>query len=416
MPQLDLAFVRAQFPAFSTDLGQKIGFLDNAGGSYVAGAVIDRLTDFYTNYKVQPYGANPISNRAGEAMDLGRQTMAELLNVPSDRVTLGASSTQCFNTLAQACAPLVQKGSEVIVSEQDHESNIGGWERLCQQQGATLKIWKVNPESGELDLAELEKLLNSKTVLVAATHSSNIIGTLNPIHEIARRVRQVGARLVVDGVSYAPHCWPNLDELDVDAYVFSTYKTYGTHQGVMVVREEFLAELAPQCHFFNVPYPTKRLDSAGPDHAAIAALAGIGDYFGTLYEHHFGVDEKVPLHTKARAMAELMNQHEIKLCAHMLENLNALPVRIFGRTTTAQREANIALTASGISSKALADGLADFDIAAKNGHFYAYRLLQAMGVEDMNDGVLRISLSHYNTLDEVERCVVGLRKLVGVKR
>ena len=412
MPHLDLEFVRKQFPAFSTDLGQKIGFLDNAGGSYVAGAVIDRLTDFYTNYKVQPYGANPISNRAGEAMDLGRQTMAELLNVPSDRVTLGASSTQCFNTLAQACAPLVQKGTEVIVSEQDHESNIGGWERLCREQDATLKIWQVNPASGELELGDLEKLLNPKTVLVAVTQSSNIIGTLNPINEIAQRVRQVDARLVVDGVSYAPHYWPNLDELDVDAYVFSTYKTYGTHQGVMVVREDFLDELAPQCHFFNVPYPTKRLDTAGPDHAAIAALAGIGDYFGTLYEHHFGGDEKVPLHTKARAMAELMNQHETNLCAYLLENLNELPVRIFGRTTTAHREANIALTASGISSKALADGLADFDIAAKNGHFYAYRLLEAMGVKDLNDGVLRISLSHYNTLDEVARCVEGLGALM----
>lgn len=415
MPQLDLDFVRAQFPAFSTDLGQKIGFLDNAGGSYVAGAVIDRLTDFYTNYKVQPYGANPISNRAGEAMDLGRQTMADLLNVSSDRVTLGASSTQCFNTLAQACAPLVQKGTEVIVSEQDHESNIGGWERLCRQQGATLILWKVEPESGELQLDELEKLLDSKTVLVAVTQSSNIIGTLNPINEIARRVRQVGARLVVDGVSYAPHCWPNLDELDVDAYVFSTYKTYGTHQGVMVVREDFLDELAPQCHFFNVSYPNKRLDTAGPDHAAIAALAGIGDYFGTLYEHHFGSDQ-VPLHTKARAMADLMNQHEMKLCAFLLENLNELPVRIFGRTTMAHREANIALISPEISSKALADGLANFDVAAKNGHFYAYRLLEAMGIENMNEGVLRISLSHYNSQDEVERCVDGLRELLGSEK
>ena len=411
MHQLDLDFVRKQFPVFTTDLGQKIGFLDNAGGSYVAGAVIERLTDFYTNYKVQPYGANPISNRAGEAMDLGRQTIADLLNVPSDRVTLGASSTQCFNTLAQACTPLVQKGSEVIVSEQDHESNIGGWERLCQQQGATLKIWKVAPQSGELAIAELEKLLSPKTVLVAVTHSSNIIGTLNPINEIAQRVRQVKSRLVVDGVSYAPHCWPELDTLDVDAYVFSTYKTYGTHQGVMVVQEDFLEELAPQCHFFNVPYPTKRLDSAGPDHAAIAALAGIGDYFTTLHDHHFD-SVQVPLHQKARAMATLMNQHETTLCAYLLENLADLPVRILGRATTAQREANIALSSPTISSKNLADGLADYNIAAKNGHFYAYRLLQAMGVEDLNDGVLRISLSHYNTMEEVERCVTGLRALI----
>ena len=417
MKHLDLDFVRRQFPMFQTELGQKIGFLDNAGGSYVAGAVIDRLTDFYTNYKVQPYGANPISNQAGEAMDLGRRTMAELLNVSADRVTLGASSTQCFNTLSIACAPLVGEGrsaaaGEVVVSEQDHESNIGGWERLCQQQGATLKIWPVDPESGELALGDLEKILSEKTAIVAVTHSSNIIGTLNPVNEIAELAHSVGAKLVVDGVSCAPHCWPNLDALDADAYVFSTYKTYATHLGVMVVRENFLEQLAPQCHFFNEPYLNKRLDSAGPDHAAIAALAGIGDYFAALHDHHFAGNENLPLYQKARAMAALMNQHENQLCAHLLENLNDLPVRIFGRTTIEQREANIALSSPRISSKSLADGLTNYDIAAKNGHFYAYRLLQSMGVEDLNDGVLRISLSHYNTREEVERCITGLRDLL----
>jgi selenocysteine lyase/cysteine desulfurase len=411
MEQLDIDFVRRQFPVFQTELGQQIGFLDNAGGSYVAGAVIDRLTDFYTNYKVQPYGANPISNRAGEAMDEGRRTMAALLNVSPDLVTLGASSTQCFNTLAHACAPLVQPGTEVIVTEQDHESNIGGWERLCRQQGATLSLWKVDPASGELILDDLEKLLSDKTVIVAVTHSSNIIGTINPIREIAERVHHFNARLVVDGVSYAPHAWPNLDDLGADAYVFSTYKTYGTHQGVMVIKEYFLNEVAPQCHFFNVSYPNKRLDSAGPDHASIAALAGIGDYFSALYNHHFGTED-IPLHQKARAVSQLMNQHENRLCAYLLENLAEMPIRLYGRPTTQQREANIVLASPKVSSQSLADGLVAYDIAAKNGHFYAYRLLQAMGIRDMTDGVLRISLSHYNTLEEMERCIEGLRALV----
>ncbi len=412
MKQLDSDFVRSQFPVFQTELGQKIGFLDNAGGSYVAGAVINRLTDFYTNYKVQPYGANPISNRAGEAMDEGRRTMAALLHVSPDLVTLGASSTQCFNTLSAACAPLVQKGSEVVVSEQDHESNIGGWERLCRQQGAELRFWKVDPTTGELALDDLEKLLSDKTAIVAVTHSSNIIGTINPIKEIAERVHQVKARLVVDGVSYAPHSWPILDDLGADAYVFSTYKTYGTHQGVMVVKEDFLETLAPQCHFFNVPYPNKRLDSAGPDHAAIAALAGIGDYFEALYTHHLGQAEQVPLYQKAREVSALMNQHENDLCDYLLERLNQLPLRILGRTSTHQREANISLSCPTVSSKYLADGLTNYNIAAKNGHFYAYRLLQAMGVQDMNDGVLRISLSHYNTMEEIERCAVGIQELI----
>lgn len=410
MQVLDVDFVRQQFPVFKTELGQKIGFFDNAGGSYVAGAVIDRLTDFYTNYKVQPYGANPISNKAGEAMDLGRNTMAALLNRPTELVTLGASSTQLLNTLAIACASLVTKGREVIISEQDHESNIGGWERLCRQQGATLRIWPVDPTSGELLLEDLEELLSAKTAIVAVTHSSNIIGTINPINDISRMTHDAGARLVVDGVSYAPHYWPDLDALDADAYVFSTYKTYGTHLGVMILKEDFLNELDPQCHFFNIPYLNKRLDSAGPDHAAIAALAGIGDYFSVLHQHHFGSSERA-LHEKVRAMAALMNAHENRLCDSLLSKLHELPLRIYGRTNTTQREANVALTANSVSSKDLADGLVRYDVAAKNGHFYAYRLLQKMNMTDMNDGVLRISLSHYNTEEEVARCLEGLQNL-----
>lgn len=409
--QLDLNFVRSQFPIFQTELGQKIGFFDNAGGSFPAKQVVDRLTDFYTNYKIQPYGPNALGTKAGEAMDLGRYTMAKLLNVSVDEMTIGASATQNLNTLSIACSSIVTNGSEVIISEQDHEANIGGWERLCQQQNAILKIWPVHPATGELHLEDLEKLLSPNTKILCVTHSSNIIGTMNPINTIADLVQPKGIRLVVDGVSFAPHELPNLDELKCDAYVFSTYKTYGTHQGVMIVRPDFLEELNPQCHFFNTSILYKKLDSAGPNHASIAALAGIGDYFAAAYDHHFS-DKDLPLHEKARKVSHLMNAHENQLCSYLLENIQDLPLRIFGKTTMQGREANISMKATNVSSNSIMEGLAKMDIAAKHGHFYAYRLLKAMQVEDLQDGILRLSFSHYNSMEEVERCVEGLKKLI----
>jgi len=409
---LNIDFVRSQFPVFDTELGRQIAFFDNAGGSYVTGYVIDRLTDFYKNYKVQPYGPNPLAHRAGEAMDLGRQTLADLLNVSIDELTIGASATQNFNTLAIACVPLLGEAKEVIVSEQDHEANIGGWERVCRLSGANLRIWKVDPKTGELSLEDLAALLNEKTALLCVTHSSNIIGTLNPIRRIAELIRPYDLRLIVDGVSFAPHEWPDLNQVPADAYVFSTYKTYGTHLSAMVVREDFLEELTPQCHFFNEKYPWKRLDSTGPDHASIAALAGIGDYFSALHDHHFD-QPALPLHEKARRVSRLMNEHESRICASLLNALRELPVRIFGRDTMEGREANLAIRSERIPSADLVQRLAERDIAAKNGHFYAYRLLKAMEVPDLNDGVLRLSLSHYNTEEEVERCVVALREALG---
>jgi selenocysteine lyase/cysteine desulfurase len=412
-PTLDLDFVRRQFPVFATEPGQRIAFFDNAGGTYAAGAVIDRLTDFYRHYKVQPYGPNPLAQRAGTAMDLGRQTLADLLNVSIDELTIGASATQNFNTLALACVPLLHAGAEVIVSEQDHEANIGGWERVCRLTGATLRWWRIDPATGELPLANLEPLLSDRTAVLCLTHSSNIVGSVNPLADVAALARPHGVRIVVDGVSFAPHEWPNLDEVPYDAYVFSTYKTYATHLSALVVRPDFLAELDPQCHFFNTGYAWKRLDSAGPDHAAIAALAGIGDYFAAVHDHHFPGEPARPLHEKARRITHLMQAHEKALGEQLLATLNELPVRLYGRTSMAGREANFAFRASAMASRDLVDRLAEHDIAAKHGHFYAYRLLQALGIPDLADGVVRLSFSHYNSAAEVGRVAEALRSLLG---
>ena len=408
--QLDVEFVRRCFPTFEEPLAARTAFFENAGGSYVAGAVLDRLIHFYRVNKVQPYGASDILRQAGDHMDAGRQTMADLLGVESNTLTLGASTTQNFNTLAHACEKMLNKTAQVIVTEQDHEANIGAWERLCQRTGATLKVWPVNPVSGELEIDTFKALLCPATKLVCLTHSSNIIGTINPVEEVIAVARPNGTRVIVDGVSFAPHRWPNIPELAPDAYCFSTYKTYATHLGVMYTSSEFAESLDPQCHYFNREYKQKRLDTAGPDHASIAALAGLGDYFDQSYKHHFGNTDG-SLHEKAQKISSLMHLHESELCAQLLEGLQSLPIKILGRSTTEGREANVALTSSKHSSRALSQALAKNDIAAGHGHFYALRLLEKTGITDTEDGVLRISFSHYNHSDDVARVVSTLSSI-----
>ncbi len=407
---LDTDFVRASFPTFAEPLAAKTAFFENAGGSYVAGAVLDKLMHFYRVNKVQPYGECEILKTAGTQMDAGRQTMADLLGVPVGNLTLGASTTQNFNTLAFACASLVSSGSEVIVTDQDHEANIGAWERLCQRQGATLKTWPINPETCELELDDFEKLLSPKTAVVCMTHSSNIVGTINPVEEVIKKARAVGSKVIIDGVSFAPHQWPDIPTLQPDAYAFSSYKTYATHLGVMYVADNLLKAIDPQCHYFNHGYPQKLLDSAGPDHAAIAALDGLGDYFTKSYAHHFDTDN-LSLYQKTQKVSGLMHAHESELCSQLLEGINDLPIRIYGRNTVDGREANVALTSTKKTSAALSKALAEKDIAAGHGHFYALRLLQKAGVKDTDDGVLRISFSHYNNTDDVDRVISVLRSM-----
>ncbi len=407
----DVDFARKQFPFFESDASKQWAFFDNAGGTFPCGSVVERLTDFYCSNKVQPYGGNSVAAAAGEQMDAGRSVMAELLGVPVETVTIGPSTTQNFNTLSIACAGFLSPGNEIIVSEQDHEANIGGWERVTRQTGATLRFWSANAKDGELDLAELEELLSERTKIVCVTHCSNIIGTINPVQKIVRLGHSFGARVVIDGVSCAPHNWPDMLSTGADVYCFSTYKTYATHLGVMYVAPDFLEELTPQCHFFNIEKRWSRLDAAGPDHASIAALAGLGEFFQTLHNHHFGASDK-PLNRKASEISALMNQHEMSLCKTLLNTLNQLPVRIIGRSSVAGRAANISLACPTVSSSALVSLLAKKGIATKNGHFYAYRLLRKLGI-DTDDGVVRFSFAHYNTQDDTTRLVDALINILG---
>lgn len=408
---LDLDFVRRQFPFFDTELSKHWAFFDNAGGSFACGAVVDRLTRFYRENKVQPGTHNALARAASEQMAAGRSVMAALLGVPETTLTLGPSTTQNLNTLSDACAAFLEQGDEILVTGQDHEANVGGWERAAQGSGAVLRFWPINPETGELEWETFEKCLNEKTKIVSVTHSSNIIGTINPIREIARAGHRVGAKVVIDGVSYASHVWPDVLSCEADAYAFSTYKTFATHQGVLYVAPEFMEQLAPQCHFFNIGKPSAHLDAAGPDHASIAALAGLGEYYETVHDHHFEASA-LSLHEKAHAISKLMHQHEQSICALLLDALERMPVRIIGKPTMDGREAHVALVADARSSTALATSLAEKGIATSAAHFYAYRLIETLGI-DPNDGVLRISFAHYNTKEETLRLIAALESILG---
>ncbi len=408
--KLDVDYVRSSFPTFAEPLAAKTAFFDNAGGSYVVGPVLERLFDFYRNNKVQPFGPCEISRIAGEQMDAGRQTMVDLLGMPAGTLTLGPSTTQNINTLALACSAIVDDKSEVIVTGQDHEANIGAWQGLCQRTGATLRFWEVDRQSGELDIGDFKAMLNPSVRIVCMTHSSNILGSINPVEEVIELCRDNGSRVLVDGVSFVPHKWPDLSIFQPDAYCFSTYKTWATHLGVMYTAADFANELDPQCHFFNAGFPEKRFDGAGPDHAAIAALAGLREYFSQSHHHHFG-ESRLSLKKKAIQLSGLMHKHEMELCALLLDGLKDLPLRIIGKNSSSWREANIALVSDLYTPQHMSEALARDDIAVSHGHFYALRLLETLGLMGTHQGVLRISLAHYNTREEVMRIISALQNL-----
>lgn len=402
--ELDIEFVRRQFPAFGTPSLRGQAFFENAGGSYTCAPVIDRLTRFYTERKVQPYAPYAASRLGGAEMDEARQRLAAILGVDTDEVSFGPSTTQNTYVLAQAFAEMMLPGQAIVVTNQDHEANSGPWRRL-QQRGIEIREWQVDPETGHLDPADLEDLLDEDVRLVCFPHCSNVVGEINPVVEITALAHAAGAFVCVDGVSYAPHGLPDVGGLGPDIYLFSAYKTYGPHQGIMVIRRTLGQLLPNQGHHFNGDTLYKRFTPAGPDHAQVAACAGMADYIDTLYAHHFQQDATAT--ARGEAVHDLMRAHEQKLLAPLLDAVTSRnSVRLIGPSDAQNRAPTVAL-ALARPGEAVAAELSAHGIMAGGSDFYAGRALGAMGVDPSN-GVLRLSFTHYTSPDEIDKLIAAL--------
>ncbi|WP_166416325.1 aminotransferase class V-fold PLP-dependent enzyme [Cochlodiniinecator piscidefendens] len=408
MTHLDIDFVRRQFPAFQEQSLQNQVFFENAGGSYTCQQVIDRLFRYYHQRKVQPYAPYDASRLAGEEMDEARSRLAQMMGVETDEVSFGPSTTQNTYVLAQAFRKMLHPGDAIIVTNQDHEANTGVWRRLSDH-GIDVREWQIDPETGHLSLDALAALLDGKVKLICFPHCSNVVGEINDVKRIVQMGHDVGAYVCVDGVSYAPHGIPNVQDLGADVYLFSAYKTYGPHQGIMVIRKGLGFELPNQAHYFNADVLYKRFTPAGPDHAQVAACAGMADYADAVYAHHFSAEAGVT--KRAEAVHDLMRAHEVELLQPLLDYLSQKnSVRLLGPIEADNRAPTVAVELNGSAFEA-AQSLAPLGVMAGGGDFYAVRALQAMGV-DPQKGVLRLSFVHYTSTEEINTAIRALDQVL----
>jgi cysteine desulfurase family protein (TIGR01976 family) len=409
MTHLDLDFVRAQFPAFAEPSLAGFAHFENAGGSFACRPVIEALDSYYRCSKVQPgYPFEP-SHTAGQRMDLARARLAAWLNVAVDELHLGPSTSQNTYVLASAFRRHLGPGDEVVVTNQDHEANIGAWVRL-REDGIVVRTWEVDAE-GALRTGALAALLGPRTRLVAFTHCSNVVGSVHPVREWCDLVHRAGAIAVVDGVSYAPHGLPDVAALGADVYLFSLYKVYGPHLGAMVVRRALAESLPSQAHYFKADALQGRFTPAGPDHAQVAAVNGVVDYLESVARHHADAGEP-SVHAQAERVHTLFQQAETRLLQPLLDFLSERPrVRVIGSLQASNRAPTVAFTVAGLHCAEVASALARLDIGVGHGNFYAYRLVQALGL-DPDDGVVRASFVHYTSPAEMDRLLAGLASVI----
>ncbi|MEZ4362862.1 MAG: cysteine desulfurase-like protein [Kofleriaceae bacterium] len=388
---LDLASVRGAFPA----LASGHVFLDNAGGSQTLRAVAERVSDYLLTSNVQHGASYAVSQRAMERVAAAITATTHFMGArSSEEIVVGPSTTQLLINLASSMAGVLQPGDEIIITEADHEANRGPWKRLAGV-GATIKVWPIDRATWTLEPSGLAPLLSERTKLVAFTHCTNLLGTIHDVSALTRVIHDAGAMVCVDGVGYAPHRELRVAEWDVDYYVFSAYKVFGPHLGVLYGKRELLDALPTINHDF-ITTGAYKLQPGNLNFELTYSLLGLYQYLAG-----FG--------GPARAFADFA-EHEEALTGRLLERLAELPgVTLHGERDPARdrRVSTVSFSVAGRAPAEIVSAVDEHKIGIRHGDFYARALARALaeaaGQPDPAAGVIRVSMAHYNTLEEIDR-------------
>lgn len=408
MSNLNVDLIRTEFPALNNDCI----YLDNAGGSQVLKRVADRIHNYLLTTSVQLGASYAQSHVASEKVLSARRSIAELINAYHDEeVVMGGSTTGLMFLLTQAILPSIREGDEIIVTDSDHEANIGGWMRL-KNAGATIKIWQVNHDSLTLELADLDQLLSRRTKWVAMTHASNVLGTVNAVADVAKRVHAVGARLCVDAVAYAPHRLVDVQASGADIYVFSFYKVFGPHYAVLWGQRDLLLALPSLNHHFIGPeiLPYK-LQPGNVNFELSYGCVGIAEYLIDVGTQLGAVGNN---RQRMQTAFDHFAQHEDMLAEKLLDYLRSKKqVRIIGHdhVNNGKRMPTVSFVVANQSSETIVRHMDKYNIGIRFGDFYAKRLIETLGLQPQG-GVVRISIAHYNTAGEIDRLIKHLDEVL----
>ena len=401
---LNLDYIRSQFPGLETDWV----LFDNAGGSQIARPVVDRINEYFYTSNVQLDGSYPHSVLAEERHDEAHRKLAGWINAADPgELILGSSTSLLVRILADNFRRILRDGDEIIVTNCDHEANIGAWRDLANY-GFTVKEWKLNPDTLKLENEDLEDLLTERTQLVAFTAASNVLGMLNPVKEFTRTAHKYNALVCVDAVAFTPHRLIDVQESDVDFIVFSFYKTYGPHYAMMYGKMNLLEALPGFNHFFIKEAPYK-FQPGNYNFEFCHGLGALPDYFSELAEIH-GYKGTDSVRDKFKYIYSMIAEHEEELCSPVMEYLNSRnDIRIIGPTGSSSeiRVPTISFVQKNRDSREITLKTDEHRVAIRWGHFYAYRLIRDLGLDKQN-GVVRISMVHYNDKDETNRLLEAL--------
>ncbi|MEE9279287.1 MAG: cysteine desulfurase [Myxococcota bacterium] len=401
----DVESVRQEFPILARTVhGKSLVYLDNAATSQKPRAVIDALVDYYSRHHSNIHrGIHALSEEATAAYEGARAKVRDFLKAPSEReVIFVRGATEAINLVAQAWArPNVGPGDEILISEMEHHSNIVPWQIVCEQTGAQLLVAPMD-DAGDLIMEEYERRLSPRTRLVALTHVSNAIGTLNPVEELTRLAHEQGAVVLIDGAQGVPHLPVDVRELGCDFYAFSGHKMYGpTGIGVLWGRLDLLESMPPYQSGGSM-ISTVTFEKTTYSRVPTLFEAGTPDIAGAI-----GLGVAIDWLTDLGL--EALRAHEEELLELAVEAVSELPdVSIVARPH--EQVGVVSFNVGEIHAHDVGTILDQEGIAVRAGHHCAQPVMQHYGVP----ATTRVSFGAYNTRDDLDRLVDGLKRVLEI--
>ena len=406
---LDLAAIRAQFPA----LARPAIFLDNPAGTQVAKSVLDRIREYLVEHNANHDGAFQTSRESDALVEAARAAVADFYNASRpDEIVFGPNMTSLTFNLSRSIARTWQAGDEIVVTNLDHDANITPWVMAAEDRGVKVRRVDFDPQNGTLNLEDLAKALENRPRLVAVGYASNALGTINPVGKIVQMAHAVGARVYIDAVQYAPHGPIDVQALDCDFLVASSYKFFGPHVGALYGKHELLDELTAYKVRPAPSDPPGKFETGTGNFEGYAGVLGaleyiewVGEQFGEVYTEKYSGQFSGRALNKKKGIASI-RAYEYELSRALLDVLEETPgVTIYGLTDRRrldERVPTVSFTMKGMSPRQVAAALDKQNIYVWDGNYYALAVTTRLGVEE-SGGMVRVGPVHYNTIDEIHR-------------
>ena len=413
--------IRSQFPALRQQTERPTIFLDNPGGTQVAQPVLERMTAYLVDHNANHGGAFATSQQSDQVLEDAHAAMADFYNARRpEEIVFGNNMTTLTLYISRSISRQWSPGDEIVVTRLDHDANITPWVLAAQDRGCRVSWVDFDPANGTLNLEEMEKALERKPKLLAVGYASNALGTINPLQKIIPMAHAAGALVYVDAVQYAAHGPIDVQQLDCDFLVTSSYKFFGPHAGILYGHYDLLNELFA----YKVrPAPNElpgKFETGTQNHEGLAGVLGALEYLewlGKTYGSEFLRDYQSRYQGRALRLKQAMSairHNEFALSTAVLDVLEETPgVTIYGltdRQRLQERVPTVSFTLKGWHPRQVAEELAKENINVWDGNYYALAITERLGLEQ-SGGMVRVGPVHYNTVAEIERFGEALRRI-----